>query len=244
MNCEQFQDILQDLARNEWLDVPTLKDAFEHADNCGACDDLLQEAETLTGNLRSLAVLDSGRQASLDVEKSVLQAFARQKSSTLRQSNARLVTFASLTCVAALTLFALLLIHHKPVSSPQGSHPSSPAIPTVKANNGVQEASLSDVGNDLGNDPGALEQGASGTTQGDALSAFEDEDDAAGSFVPLTGTFDPAALDGGAVVRVVLSPTALQQFGLSSTQSGNKQVLADIVVGNDGTPQAIRVVGK
>ena len=77
----------------------------------------------------------------------------------------------------------------------------------------------------------------------DALSAFEAEDEGAGSFVPLTKSFDPASLDGGAVVRVEMSPNALQQFGLSSTR-GNGNVLADMVVASDGTPQAIRLVAK
>jgi len=87
--------------------------------------------------------------------------------------------------------------------------------------------------------------GVSAASQGDALSAFEDEDTTAGAFVPLTRTFDPTSLDGGAVVRVVLSPTAAQEFGLSASHTDDKQqVLADMVVTSDGTPQAIRLVGK
>jgi hypothetical protein len=228
MNCEQFQDIYQDLARNEWLDPVTLKDALEHADSCGACDDLLQEAESLSASLRSLAAVDSSRQAGPQVEKDVLIAFAAHESAANRRSNLRMATVASLACVAAAALFALLLLHHKPSPGPQGARPSSPAANT---SNGRQEASLD-------------EGGAPAIAQGDALSAFEEEDDAAGSFVPLTRTFDRTSLDGDAVVRVVMSPTALQQFGLVAGRSSEKQVLADMVVTSDGTPQAIRLVGK
>lgn len=229
MNCEQFQDILQDLARNEWLDVATLKDALEHADTCTPCDDLLQEAEALTADLHALAARDAGHQAGPQIEKNVLEAFAQKRNSTPRHSNPRMASVAALTCIAALALFALLLIHRgRPASSPQGSRPSTPSAPAANPTNGHQEASTSE--------PGAA--------QTDALSAFEEEDDAAGSFVPLTKSFDRASLDGGAVVRVEMSRTALQQFGLSPGQNSDKPVLADMVVTSDGTPQAIRLVGK
>lgn len=231
MNCQQFQDVHQDLARNEWLDIATLKDAFEHADDCSACDELLQEAEVLSADLRSLATAYAGREAPAHIEKSVLEAFAQRKSSAMRQPNLRWTAVASLTCAAALALFALLLMHHRPAPSPQGSHPASPAVPSARTSNGIQEASVSDPE-------------VSATSQGDALSAFEDEDTTAGAFVPLTRTFDPTSLDGGAVVRVVLSPTALQEFGLSASHVDDKQVLADMVVTSDGTPQAIRLVSK
>lgn len=229
MNCEQFQDILQDLARNEWLDVAAVKDALEHADTCTACDDLLQEAETLTADLHALAALEANHQAEPQVERNVLEAFAREKSSAVRQSNLRMASVAALTCVAALALFALLLMHRGiAASAPQGARPSTPSTPATNPTNGRQEASATE--------PGAV--------QIDALSAFEDEDDAAGSFVPLTKSFDPASLDGGAVVRVEMSRTALQQFGLAPGQGNGQPVLADMVVTGDGTPQAIRLVGK
>jgi hypothetical protein len=241
MNCEQFQDIYQDLARNEWLDVATIKDALEHADTCATCDDLLQEAEALSASLRSLSSFDASRQAAPQIENNVLDAFSAKKSSAFRQSNLRLMTVASLTCIAAAALFVLLLMHHKATSGPVESRPSSP---TANSNNGRQEASLGESGTLL-NDSGTPE-----VAQSDALSAFESEDEGAGSFVPLTKSFDPASLDGGAVVRVEMSPSALQQFGLSSNRGGlssaqgNGNVLADMVVASDGTPQAIRLVAK
>jgi hypothetical protein len=162
----------------------------------------------------------------------VLDAFSQKRNAALRKSNLRMATVAGLTCIAALALFALLLIHRgRPVSSPEGARPSTPSAPTANATNGRQEAS-------------AIEPAALGAAQTDVLSAFEDEDDAAGSFVPLTKSFDPTTLDGGAVVRVEMSRTALQQFGLSPSQNNDKPVLADMVVTSDGTPQAIRLVDK
>lgn len=223
MNCEQFAEILQDLARNEWLDPATLKDAFEHADTCAACDHRFQEAEALTAELHSLATLDADREASPRIEKNLLEAFAREKA-IAAPSYLRLATVAGLMSVAALALFAILFIRHAKSTPAAGPRPA----PTTNATNGREEASATDTGAILP----------------DVLTAFESEDDGTGSFVPLMQPFDRAALDGGAVVRVVVPRTELQQLGLSAGQTNGPQVLADMVVASDGTPQAIRVVGK
>jgi len=54
---------------------------------------------------------------------------------------------------------------------------------------------------------------------------------------------DPAALEGGAIVRVTLPRSALRSFGLPVTESdGTERVFADLLVSEDGTPQAIRLV--
>jgi hypothetical protein len=76
---------------------------------------------------------------------------------------------------------------------------------------------------------------------------FGDDDKIPNSFVPLSQTFDPASVDDDTVVRVVLSRAALGHFGLHvdsvATDHEEDQVVADLVLTNDGTPQAIRVVG-
>jgi hypothetical protein len=61
--------------------------------------------------------------------------------------------------------------------------------------------------------------------------------------VPLPYAYDPSELEGGAVVRVVLPRSALISYGLPIEGMGvSEQVTADMVVSQDGTPQAIRLV--
>ena len=62
------------------------------------------------------------------------------------------------------------------------------------------------------------------------------------SFVPLSGTYDLASLSDDPIVRVVLSDIDLENLGLPVGQSNDEQVVADLIIANDGTPQAIRVV--
>jgi hypothetical protein len=71
--------------------------------------------------------------------------------------------------------------------------------------------------------------------------AFDDDSPTA-SFVPLTEAFDPTAVDMNAVVRVSMSRLALQNLGVYLDAQSNEPVVADLVVSDDGTPQAIRVV--
>jgi hypothetical protein len=65
------------------------------------------------------------------------------------------------------------------------------------------------------------------------------------AYMPLPYSYDPSSLEGGAVVRVVLPRAALISYGLPIEGMGvADQVTADMVVSQDGTPQAIRLVSQ
>src|ERR1700691_3508134 len=62
-------------------------------------------------------------------------------------------------------------------------------------------------------------------------------------YMPLPYAYDQSELEGGAVVRVVLPRAALVSYGLPMKGMGvADNVTADMVVSQDGTPQAIRLV--
>src|ERR1700733_10119932 len=79
MNCEEFERIAQALARDEGLDVATLESAFTHADSCESCDALLEQAESLTSDLRALAALHASEGAPARVESKLLLAFRQRR---------------------------------------------------------------------------------------------------------------------------------------------------------------------
>jgi hypothetical protein len=67
----------------------------------------------------------------------------------------------------------------------------------------------------------------------------------ANAFTPLPYADDPDSFDGGAVVRVVLSSSALASMGVPVTEIPDAdRISADLVVSADGTPQAIRLVSQ
>ncbi|HXZ19925.1 MAG TPA: hypothetical protein VEG63_08240, partial [Candidatus Acidoferrales bacterium] len=86
-----------------------------------------------------------------------------------------------------------------------------------------------------------------------SLDAADDSDlnaeDAAGQqeevtdFVAFYPGADVGSLDSGALVRVRMPSSALESFGLPVAQgSEDDWVTADLLVGQDGSPQAIRFV--
>jgi hypothetical protein len=220
MNCEQFRDLLPDLARDvtaggrdELLDAGAVKEALEHADACRACDELLEEAESVTSALRAMATADSERQAPARVEKNLLRVLEVRRSLAMHSSYQRRFMLAGAAGAAALALLGISLVWRA------GTPTVVPMAP-------------------------AFSSSAAPADQSDWLSGFGDEEKTTNSFVPLSQTFDPASVDDDTVVRVVLSRAALDKFGLHMESGGADRVVADLIVTNDGTPQAIRVVGQ
>jgi hypothetical protein len=235
MNCEQFREVMQDLARDEGLDFEKTKDALAHAESCGECDALLQESESITTALRMLSLQHSTDEAPLYVEAALLRSFAEKRVPVHRPANLSLWSLAGIGSIAAAALLSISMVRHiKPEVPVQGSQP--PARVSMAASGG-KAASL---------------ESHSANSDDEWLSAFGDnstvdvatDETAAASFVPLSETFDPTSLDDDTVVRVVVSRATLESFGLSLGDGVDEQVAADLIVTNDGTPQAIRVVGK
>jgi len=70
------------------------------------------------------------------------------------------------------------------------------------------------------------------------------DDDGAGAFIPLPYADDLDA-EGGTIVRVILSRSALASLGMpDAALEASDQVPADLIVSQDGTPQAIRFVAQ
>jgi hypothetical protein len=237
MNCDEFRQLAQAIARDETLDATTLESAFSHADSCEPCDSLLEESEALTGELRSLAAYYAAEEAPRRVE-SLLNAVVQQQrdreaagprggqwlSATvigIAAEIARALRRRSTTVVAvAATLVLALALSGQPKTL------WHPAWIANLAHSG--ETSV-----------------ASGTSPEPLLAsqtAVLDAEQNADSFVPLSGDYDLASLNDDPIVRVVLSDNDLESLGLPVGDSGDEQVVADLIIANDGTPRAIRVV--
>jgi hypothetical protein len=114
MNCEQFQNVMLDLARDagdegreETLDAATVKDALEHADTCRACDELLEEAEAISLALRELAVRHSSDQAPARVETALLRRLELRRALAMRRAWRLRLYFRFPCCGTAACLFPI-----------------------------------------------------------------------------------------------------------------------------------------
>jgi hypothetical protein len=214
MDCAEFKEIYHDLDRPATSGYRFRERALAHAESCACCGMLLTDGEALDFALGNLSQHDVGREAPSRIEAALLREFQVAKLAASRQRVRR--QLGILGAAAAILLVLGLGVQHRIALR------SSTATP--------QNA--------------RVEQGSSATaTQNGADASQPDEGEYATEFVPVPYADDPAALEGGAIVRVTLPRSALPSFGLPITESdGSDSVFADLVVSEDGTPQAIRLV--
>jgi hypothetical protein len=233
MDCAQFQQVLHDLDRPGTEGATLCERALAHAEFCSDCAALLTEVESLDFALRQAAEESAELQAPLRLETLLLQEFRQEKSATAsRGVRWQLAAFA----VAAAVLLALGLSLHRQhlvtpgaASSAQGSTQAAQAPDNSAATTTATTA------------PDNNAQASASAVQ----TAASDDTEYATAYMPLPYAYDPSELEGGAVVRVVLPRAALVSYGLPVEGMGvADNVTADMVVSQDGTPQAIRLVAQ
>ncbi len=256
MNCEEFQNVMLDLARDaeeagrsDGLDPAIVKEALDHAETCAACDALLEEAEAITASLRDLAAQHASEAAPARVEKALLRSLEFRRSFAAHVALRRRLLIGCVAGIAAMSLVAISLLSNArtPLSRPALEQLFEKTWATL-SQRGSQNppASIGQAGHEpLATVTSSRDGGAAGAGW---LSGLGDDDNISSEFVPLSQTFDPASADDDMIVRVVLSRAALNRFGVhldsnAKNVAGN-QVVADMIVTNDGTPQAIRVVAR
>ncbi len=241
MDCAAFEKISHHLYRPDAAETALCEAALAHAETCSRCAALLTEVEWLEFSMLDVARQDANRQASPRVESALLQEFRRQKADVARQQIRR--RLATLAVAAALLLALGLALRHQ--AGLRHNSPSSPSSavavtnsqpPAAPAQPAVQVAATKM--------PAAPRAQQHLAPKQPAPSDAADSDDAT-AFMQLPYADRSAALEGGAVVRVSLSRSALASFGLPVADFASAdRFQADLIVGADGTPQAIRLVSQ
>jgi hypothetical protein len=226
MDCVQFEGIVHDLERPETEGFALRDSALAHAESCSHCARLMTDAESLDAALREMARREAGHQASARVGAALMEEFRRQKT---RSSGGRMrKQIVALGIAAAIALALGFSLHHRIARNPDialvtkdaGGKPSSPVVLPVSAS-------------------------ANSQAQDQDSGSQADDSEYATAFVPLPYADDPTAADGGTVVRVILSRPALASLGVPVTDPGaTDQIPADLLLSEDGSPQAIRLVSQ
>src|SRR5580658_3766092 len=234
MDCMQFREVLHELDRPGADGDALCERALAHAESCSDCAAQLTEMESLSFSLRQLAEESADAQAPPRLETLLVQEFRRGKSATAsRGVRWQLAAFG----IAAAVLLALGLSLHRQhlatpanVNSGQGATQTAARVPDNSAATKTSVAS-----------PDSNTQAGANSAQ----VAVADDTEYATAYMPLPYAYDPSELEGGAVVRVVLPRAALVSYGLPVEGMGVRdQVTADMVISQDGTPQAIRLVAQ
>ena len=248
MNCAQFEEIVHDLDRPGTAGFALRESALAHAESCSHCGILVMESESLDVALRALASQRDSQQPSPRMAAALMEEFRGQKFASLSRRVKRQIQ--ALGVAAAILLAAgisLRVWHSSATPTVSLGHRDAP-VATLPA---LADHSAHLLGNTdaapVSVLPGTEPNHGSGESTGPAgrgpkVVSQQAEPDA--EFVRLPYA-DSGALDDDAVVRVVLTPSALVSFGLPVTGIvGDETVQADLALSQDGTPQAIRLVSQ
>ena len=227
MDCVEFQEVLHEVDRPGNEGEALCERALAHAEGCSECATLLIEVESLDFSLRQAATESAELLAPARLETLLLQEFRREKAATAsRGVRWQLAAFA----IAAAVLLALGLSFRR-------QNLVTPA--------GVNSAQSSTQSAGQASDNSAATKTSAVAPDSNPQSAVVDVSEYTTAYMPLPYAYDPSELEGGAVVRVVLPRAALVSYGLPVEGMGVRdQVTADMLVSQDGTPQAIRLVAQ
>lgn len=245
MNCRDFETTILSMGRAQLLEASVRRQTLAHITQCPACADYLAEQQALTAAVRATAKSLRDEAASAHIEQSLRAAFRKQANAAAfahSPGHARRWPKRALVAAAAILLLCLLagIIRQwsfadrdprtatvLPQPAPKKAKPPEPPSPTGPH----ERAAARHVAGKRRPTPPAVHHGA--TTGEEAVTQF----------ITLVNETQLAPLESGQVLRVELPTSTLISMGLRITaEDPSKLVIADLLVGQDGLPRAIRFV--
>ena len=216
MSCEQAEALVLDLDRDAAVDAVEKTAALEHVAICPQCAALQESWEAAKEELRTLGDQTLLARAPERVEMRLRQEFRARNRSVMTRRNAAVAAWA--LAAAAVILGAVSVWSWQHARHANGD---TPAIAKTNAAAGAAD--------------GAQEQ------TGENLSADNLSKDDFAEFTPLPGT----TLDDteeSAILRVRMQRDSLVSLGFPvNEQRASEWIQVDLLVGNDGLPQAVRL---
>lgn len=222
MKCKEFADLVHEVVGRAGADPAVSIAVRAHAESCPSCGSRLIEARNLTEILHVAAVESRLLETPRHGEARLLNAFRREQVLAQDRSPRKRLFWRPMAAwgggCAALVLLALALMGRIPGGLyPPAFHPSATSS---------------------GSKPSSLREVASSH-----LPASSSKINLSSGFVPVpfTGSSDPD--DWGIVVRVRVPRASLADLGYPVQDAqGGGVVQADLLVGGDGWPRAVRIV--
>lgn len=211
MNCIEFEEIGLDAERNASLTEAQRVAAAGHAASCPRCGALRDSWEATRLELRSLAQATAPLDAPPRVEMRLRQQFRTQYHTPKARRTAVMAAWG-LAAAAVLVGAASWVKWHNSQHNGVARKPNTPAM-----------------------NPGS--SGSNATEGGQTLVADNELRD----FTLLPGVL-PAETDGSAILSVRMQRGTLGTLGLPVNEDrAGEWIQVDLLVGNDGLPQAVRL---
>lgn len=230
MKCEEFEAIGLDAERDAALSEAERVAAIEHAGTCSRCAALHDSWLAARMELRLLADATAAAEAPARVEMRLLQEFRTRHRTVKTRRTAVIATWA---LAAAALLVGVVSWRNWRLSQqdPTAAHLNTPD--RLSGNSGS------------GRTNGAAPLQGTAGAQPDAAANAETEtlvaDNELNDFTPLPGVLQ-TDLDDADIVRVRMQRGALGALGLPVNEDrAGEWIQVDLLVGNDGLPQAVRL---
>jgi len=234
MNCEEFELIGMDAERDSTLSEVERVAAREHANKCSRCAALQESWQAAGVDLRAFAEDTAMAEAPARVEMRLRQEF-RTQHVTFKVRRAAVVASWAL---AAAAVFAGVVtwrnwLHGRQEVAAKHLEPAPAAKKPPESNSsaGTNHENTAQVTN------GMPPQNSAGAASSETLVA----DNELTGFTLLPGTLAMDA-DDAAILRVRMQRGALGALGLPvNEERANEWIQVDLLVGDDGLPQAVRL---
>jgi hypothetical protein len=225
MNCEEFEAVGLDAERDASLPGEQRAAAAEHLSSCARCAALQDSWLAARFELRALAEKTCAVQAPPRVEMRLRQEF-RTQHHTLKVRRVAVVSAWALAAAAVL-VGAVGWINWRATQNP--GVPNHSNAPQTAGNLHLNS-------NPAISNPDSTGRGAAESS--DTLVASNE----LGDFTLLPGVL-PAETDDAAILRVRMQRGALGALGLPVNEDlASEWIQVDLLVGNDGSPQAVRLL--
>jgi hypothetical protein len=225
LSCEQFAEHVHALVRLELLDTDLREQAFAHARICGNCSLQLVEAQALAEASDVVRESANKLETPLFVEAGLLLAFRDQHAkSRAHKRTTNFIAVAAAACLLVAGLFGYA----------QWSRIASQKNQTTNSARGTQTTPNSLAASQFAAGTGVMLPEAKNDSANDA--------DQLANFIPVPFADEATADDPGVIVRVQLTRAALGKLGYQVEQGKGKELVqADVLVGEDGWPRAVRL---
>jgi hypothetical protein len=259
MNCEDFEDVVNELARSLLTEEPdrsTRPPGLAHVDTCARCAARLADERALSAGLRALAVSVEGKSAPAGLESMLLSAFRAQAPAAARPiarpAKLRHRTWPRMAWAAAVILIACGFVIYRSIQDyPRKDElgtleKSPPRGASIRRDEGLAQkaGALAPARNDR-----APQRRLAHRSQAnrpfirDSITAHSKDSEYLTDFYLLNYDADQRPMESGELIRVQMPRSALVRFGLPvNVERADVPVKADLLVGEDGLARAIRFV--
>jgi hypothetical protein len=257
MNCQDFETIIIEIARDRLMDASARERGLEHVQKCSPCAILLVEERALSWDLRALSARGGAEEIPARIETALLSAFRQQAAAQIvAPAGAPRSRYMSLAAAALALLTFGFSVAGWIASSPRRESPpigstDDRVAPTVTVAT-PEKPAPPQTQPDMNRKTDLLIAGPTPEKRQKRLllasvSRRTARDNAPREFVtqffPMMQGGELIPLESGQIVRVRMPRSNLISLGIPFNQErANETIQADVLVSNEGLARAIRFV--